>query len=220
MGLTDADRQSRLNTYVEGLVQSSVSLSELKKLSGGAIQENWALDVHVETGKWAGDHQWVLRQDAVSQVAASQGRAEEYQLLKIAKDAGVEVPTPVSLCEDDAVLGRTFFLMHRVQGTAAGHVLTKGDAKPKLVRALAQNLARIHSIGHERQELLFLGEVPSNPALHSVAQYRSYLDAINAQQPAIEFGLAWLQRNAPETTRVTLCHRDYRTGNLMVDGIR
>tara|TARA_B110000238_G_C16137635_1_gene444511 strand:+ start:2839 stop:3846 length:1008 start_codon:yes stop_codon:yes gene_type:complete len=216
--LSDADQLSRLIAYVEGLVQSSVSLSDLKKLSGGAIQENWAFDVHVQMGKWAGDHQWVLRQDAASQVAASQGRAEEYKLLKVAKDAGVQVPTPISLCEDNAVLGRPFFLMQRLQGTAAGHVLTKGDAKPKLVRTLAQNLARIHSIGHERQELSFLGEAPSNPALNSVAQYRFYLDAINAEQPAIEFGLAWLQRNAPEPSRVTLCHRDYRTGNLMVDG--
>ena len=218
MGLSNVDQQSKLIAYISNVVRSPVSLSGLKKLSGGAIQENWALDVYVETGDLAGHHEWVLRQDAASQVEASGGRAEEYQLLKVAKASGVEVPMTINLCEDKAILGQPFFLMHRLKGTAAGHVLTKGGEKLELVRSLAQNLARIHSIDPIEQELLFLGEAPSNPALHSVTQYRSYLDAINAKQPAIEFGLAWLQENAPEPNRVTLCHRDYRTGNFMVNG--
>ena len=218
MSLSNLDKQSKLIAYISNVVRSPVSLSGLKKLSGGAIQENWALDVHVQTGGWAGNHEWVLRQDAASQVDASGGRAEEYQLLKIAKASGVDVPITINLCEDQAILGQPFFLMQRLKGTAAGHILTKGDEKLKLVRSLAQNLARIHSIDPIQQELLFLGEAPSNPALNSVAQYRSYLDAINAKQPAIEFGLAWLKENAPEPSRVTLCHRDYRTGNFMVNG--
>jgi aminoglycoside phosphotransferase (APT) family kinase protein len=216
--LSNIDQQSKLITYISNFVRSRVTLSGLKKLSGGAIQENWALDVHVEIGDWAGDHEWVLRQDAVSKVEASVGRAEEYQLLKVAKASGVEVPVAINLCEDKAILGQPFFLMSRLKGTAAAHVLTKGGEKLKLVRSLAQNLARIHSIDPIQQELSFLGEAPRNPALHSVTQYRSYLDAINAKQPAIEFGLAWLQENAPEPNRVTLCHRDYRTGNFMVNG--
>ena len=71
MSLSNVDQQSKLITYISTIVRSPVSLSGLKKLSGGAIQENWALDVHVETGDWAGDHEWVLRQDAASQVEAS-----------------------------------------------------------------------------------------------------------------------------------------------------
>ena len=218
MGLSDAQIQQRLSTYIADVTNSAVTLSGIKKLSGGAIQENWAVDVCIDAGDWDGTHQWVLRQDAASKVGASRGRAEEYHLLKAAEVVDAQVPAPYFLCEDEKVLGRPFFLMNRLQGTAAGHVLTKQDAKPNAIKAIGENLARIHTITPAEQSLGFLGTPPTHPALHSIAQYRGYLDKINARQPAIEFGLAWLARNAPDPERVTLCHRDYRTGNLMIDG--
>lgn len=108
--------------------------------------------------------------------------------------------------------------MHRLQGTAAGHQLVKGDARPDVVKTLGRNLARIHNIQTSQTGLEFLGEAPADPALHSVKEYRAFLDDIGAQQPAIEYGLAWLERNAPKSNRIVLCHRDYRCGNLMIDG--
>ncbi len=218
MGLSDPEIQLKVRSFLQELTHSAVTLTGLKKLSGGAIQENWALDLQVEAGDWAGFHELVLRCDAPTGVSASHGRADEYQLLKIARGAGVQVPTPCFLCQDVTVLGRPFFLMHRLKGTAAGHLLTKQAAQPGLMKTLGVNLARIHSIDPERQGLAFLGRPPANPIDHTLDLYRHYLDAIGACRPAIEFGLAWLQRNAPGTGRMTLCHRDYRTGNLMIDG--
>ncbi len=218
MGLETADGQNRLQAYLAGVANSAVELTNLAKLSGGAIQENWALDVRVEAGDWSGEHQLVLRQDSASKVATSLTRANEFHLLKAAKAAGVQVPTPCFLCEDESVLGRPFFVMHRLSGTAAGHVLTKGAAKPEVVMSLGTNLAHIHSIAVGHPDLAFLEEPPDHPALYSVKQYRGYLDDIGARQPAIEFGLAWLERNAPQTSAVALSHRDYRTGNIMIDG--
>ncbi|MEJ6656541.1 MAG: phosphotransferase family protein, partial [Pseudomonas sp.] len=47
----------------------SAQLLAQHKLSGGAIQENWALDVRFEGGPHAGVQQLVLRSDAPSAVA-------------------------------------------------------------------------------------------------------------------------------------------------------
>ncbi|MCY1555087.1 Phosphotransferase enzyme family protein [compost metagenome] len=33
----------------------------------------------------------------------------------------------------------------------------------------------------------------------------------------MEWGLRWLERNQPDSKLLVLCHRDYRTGNYMVD---
>ena len=217
MGLNDSKTQKKLTTYIEQVANSPVEVSVLGLLSGGAIQENWAVDADVEKGEWAGTHQLVLRQDSATQVDASHGRADEFNLLKVANAGGVKVPTPCFLCEDEVVLGRPFFLMHRLPGETAGHKLTKGNAQPQLVAALGRNLARIHKILPQTPGLEFLGHVPENPAKASVQTYRAYLDGIGAQQPAIEFGLAWWENNAPQSLRTTLCHRDYRTGNLMIE---
>src|SRR6185437_991468 len=54
---------------------SSARITRCERLSGGAIQDNWALDAHIEGGPWHGEHAWVLRADARSKVAASLTRA-------------------------------------------------------------------------------------------------------------------------------------------------
>ena len=52
----------------------------LERLGGGAIQENWALDVEIADGPQAGKYEAVLRSDAVSGIAESWPRAQEFAL--------------------------------------------------------------------------------------------------------------------------------------------
>lgn len=188
----------------------------LDKLSGGAIQENWGLTV--EFGGTRRD--WVLRTDAPSGVSTSHGRAQEFALLKAAHDAGVTVPEPLFLCEDASVFGKPFYVMARVTGRAEGHVLVRdaaiaqrGDA---LVERLGHELARIHAIRPPRHDLGFLALPDGAPALWRVAAYRRYLDEMPDPNPPLEYALRWLERHAPERSEITLCHSDFRTGNLMV----
>jgi len=218
MGLSAATISDGLEDYLVKLTGGPVEISDVRKLSGGAIQENWALDVSVEKGEWAGDHHLVMRCDAASGVATSHSRAEEFALLKAAHDADVMVPVPCILCDDERVLGRRFFLMHRVEGVAAGHRLVRQADAPELAYELGLNLARIHSLKPPRDDLAFLGAPPENPASAAIEMYRSYLDQLDAPHPAIEWGLRWLEKNAPEAADAVLCHRDYRTGNYMVEG--
>ncbi|MEX2311579.1 MAG: phosphotransferase family protein, partial [Rhodospirillales bacterium] len=187
-----------------------------KQLSGGAIQENWRLILDLEGGEWPGTHDLVLRKDAPSNVAVSHGRAEEFTILKHADKAGVTVPKPCVLCADTDVLGTPFFLMHRAEGTAAGHKLAKARLNDALARDLGRNLARIHSIA-DAPDLAFVSRPEGAPALASVREYRSHLDALPEKHPALEWGLWWLEVNAPVDTKTVFCHRDYRTGNYMVN---
>src|SRR3546814_10562661 len=70
----------------------------------------------------------VLRTDAPSGVAVSRSRAEEFAVLSAAYRAGVTVPEPLWLCEDLGVLGKAFYVMRRVGGTAAPQRLMKEAA--------------------------------------------------------------------------------------------
>jgi len=123
------------------------------------------------------------------------------------------------------VLDRAFFIMERLPGIAPGHRLTR---EPELVpdpdalaHALGSNLARIHAIRPPRAELDFLPAAPRDlPALSSIAAYRAYLDGLDDGYPALEWGLRWCERHLPEAVDITLAHRDYRTGNYLVDAGR
>ncbi|UCF77334.1 MAG: phosphotransferase family protein [Betaproteobacteria bacterium] len=183
-------------------------------MSGGAVQENWALDVELD-GKL---RHWVLRTDATATVRESLTRAQEFAVLKVAHAAKVLSPEPLFLCDDPAVTGQLFFIMERLPGVAAGHRITR-DAKlvpdgARLARELAANLARLHRITPAHAGLEFL---PTMRARDCIAHYRGYLDTLSHPYPALEWGLRWCELNAPQREDTTFIHRDYRTGNYLVD---
>lgn len=211
----DRDAIKRLEVWIARQSGGRAQVSDLRQLSGGAIQENWALKLDLEGGDWPGSHDLVLRKDAPSNVAVSHGRAEEFAILKHAHDAGVTVPVPCVLCEDTSVLGTPFFIMHRAEGTAAGHKLAKMDDNDALAEDLGRNLARIHTIANT-DDLAFVSKPDGPAAMSSVNEYRRHLDELPGSHPALEWGLRWLEANAPEGGETVFCHRDYRTGNYMV----
>ncbi len=201
-----------------------VRVVSLEPLAGGAIQDNRRLVVEIEGGPFAGRLDAVLRMDAASRVAVSHDRAREFALLQCAHRAGVKVAEPLWLCADAAVLGRPFFVMRRMPGIAAGHRLVKDAGAASHGEALAAELgaelAKIHAIPVSEPELSFLAAPRNSPALELVAQYRDFLDDLPEPAPVVEWGLAWLARNAPATEKIVLCHRDFRTGNYLVEGGR
>jgi aminoglycoside phosphotransferase (APT) family kinase protein len=224
--IADEAAQKRLSRFIaEAAGARRATLAGMAPLRGGAIQENWAIDVDLEGGGMSGRHSLVLRADALSRVAASHSRSREFALLKVAHASGVTVPEPLWCCTDVEVIGRAFYLMRRMPGIAAGHRVVKelalGGDRDALAQRLGQELARIHSIlppsPAAGSSLGFLAQPSSNPALDRVRLYRGYLDDLGDPRPAVEWGLRWLELNAPETSEITLVHQDFRTGNYLVD---
>jgi aminoglycoside phosphotransferase (APT) family kinase protein len=193
----------------------NVRIDRCERLGGGAIQENFALDVCVD-GR---DEALVLRKDAPSPVAASRTRLEEFALVRAAFAAGVTVPEPLWASDDPDIAGAPFFIMRRVAGTAVGRRIVRdeslGGDRATLPRRLAEQLARIHEIRPPRTELSFLGQPPT---VHDfVLDAYAFLDASERTEPALELGLRWLDVNVPVSEETVLLHHDFRTGNYMLD---
>ena len=200
-----------------------VRITRHERLSGGAIQDNAMLDVAIDGGRWHGNHAFVLRQDAPSTVAASLSREQEFAVLRVVHAAGVKAPAPLFLCRDSRIIGRPFFIMARLPGVAAGHRLTREPTlvpEPEaLAYELGANLARLHAIRPPCAAI----ETPipdGSPALAAIAAYRAFLDAFDDAHPALEWALRWCECRAPPPLDMVLIHRDYRTGNYLVDGGR
>ncbi len=198
-----------------------VQVEAAEPLRGGAIQENYLITARVDGGRYQGPSRMALRMSAPSGVAASHSRAQEFALLKAAHAEGVTVPEPLFLCEDSTVLGRPFFIMRAVAGTALGPRIVKdpsvGGDRDALARRLGQELAHIHRIRPPREDLEFLVPLQTSPARHLIALYRDYLDTLDVPRPVVEWGVRCLELHAYDSEDVVLCHRDYRTGNYMVD---
>ncbi len=232
-GLATPGGRRRLADFITAAAGANhAEVTGARPLSGGAIQENWAVDVALQGGTAPGRHALVLRTDAASRVAVSLTRPQEFALLRLAQAAGVTVPEPLWLCEDAAVLGRSFYLMRRLDGTAVGHRIVKdrtlGGPRDALAERLGRELARIHAITPARVAALrpgvpadayrFLHHPRPTPALAQVALYRADLDARSEAHPVLEWALRRLELTAPPMGEIVLVHQDFRTGNYLVNG--
>jgi aminoglycoside phosphotransferase (APT) family kinase protein len=192
-----------------------VRIDRYERMSGGAIQENFALDANID-GR---DVALVLRRDAPSRVAVSRTRADEFALLRAAYTAGVTVPEPLWASDDPAIVGAPFFIMRRAPGTAIGRRIvrdeTLGGDRTTLAARLAEQLARIHTIRPPQADLAFLG--PPQSARDFVLDAYAFLDRTGRSEPPLELGLRWLDVNAPAPNDTVLLHRDFRTGNYLLD---
>lgn len=200
---------------------SHVEILDMRPLQGGAIQENWLLDVRIGSGQFEELDRLVLRTDAPTAVAVSLNRVQEFRLLTVAQEKGVTVPRPLWLCEDSGVLGRPFYLMQWVAGDAAGHRLVKDNGpvrdKEGLARQLGVELGKIHRIRPPMPDLDFLHMPDPDPVCQSIENYRRYLDESGRSSPALEWGLRWSELHAPESEEVVLVHQDFRTGNYLAN---
>lgn len=216
--MTDLTGNPRLAAWLaERLGASAARVETAAKLSGGAIQENWGLEVVADGAR----HGCVLRRDAQATIEASRSRAEEFALLRAAWEAGVTVPRPIGLCEDPAVIGAPFSVVARVPGVGYGPRIVRdaglGGDRAALGRELGRQLALIHAIRPSPELAAILGPLPQDPALAAVAQMRAWLDDMGLVRPGLEWALRWAERNAPPPGEVTLTHQDFRSGNLMLD---
>ena len=228
-GTTIADLSKRLEAYLAAITGGTVQLSNLIRLTGGASRDTWSLDAAVAGGPEAGLHHLVLRRDMGGEIQPNAlSRGKEFQILQVMFQAGVLVPRPRWLCEDPAVLGLPFFLIDRVEGESVGRRIVRekslAGGRQVLPGQMGEQLARIHAVDAHESGLTFLpkfDQAPS-PAARAVASALVQLDELGEPHPALEWGLRWLERQAPPCPRHVTVHGDYRIGNLMVgpDGLR
>lgn len=220
--LADAAVRRRLaDCLCQAFAARQVRIDAVERLSGGAIQENWGLDLTVEGGPRHGQLAAVLRTDSPTGVAVSLTRVQEYALLQAAWKAGVTVPEPLVCIAEADVIGKPFCVMRRVSGTALGQKITRdpslGGDREALTERLGREMARIHTITPATHAFDFLSAPPEDPAAAELAAMRAHLDATGRARPVLEWAFRWLEAHRPAPDGIVLAHHDFRTGNYMVD---
>lgn len=212
----------KIAAFIRDAAQAAdVTVDIQGRLGGGAIQQNWAVSIEIKDGKRAGRYDAVLRTDAPSGVPESRSRAEEFALLSVAHRLGMIVPEPLWCEPSGEVLDRPFYLMRRVAGSADPRNLREleAEAGDALARQLGGELAKLHGLTpeHAPPELDFLPRAPADLVAARVASYRRQLDRHSEPRPVLEWAVNWMERNAPAPGKTVLCHRDFRTGNYLVE---
>ncbi len=144
----------------------------------------------------------------------------EFRVMRALRPQGMPVPEVLLLCEDEAVIGRAFFLMEHVDGRIFWEQSLPGLAAAErgaIYDEMNRVIAALHSVDVERAGLADYGKA-GNYFARQIGrwskQYRaSETEAIEAMDRLIE----WLPRHVPPGDETTVVHGDFRLDNLIFD---
>jgi aminoglycoside phosphotransferase (APT) family kinase protein len=203
--------QAALTALAPRLSHGGTSVSDLRRLSGGASQELWSFTV---TG--AGQpRKLVLRRKPPGSPGSGNaiGLPNEAALIRAAERQGAPVPPVVHVCEPEDNIGEAY-VMGAVEGEALGRRIVRDEAfaavRPKLAGQCGRILAQIHSTPLEG-----LPELATSDALTEIDKYEEVYRTVGARRPIFEAAIRWLKDRAPAPVEPVLLHGDFRNGNIM-----
>jgi aminoglycoside phosphotransferase (APT) family kinase protein len=184
-------------------VPDAAGIREVTRLTGGASRETWSFDALIG-GAW---RPLVLRRDRAGRGPMTR------EALAFEAAARVAVPEPEIVAADEA-----FLVMERIEGETIARRILRDEqfatVRPRLAEQLGEILARIHSIPPDA--------IPGLDARDPLAETAAMIHEFEDPSPALELGLAWLERDPPEPQGEVVLHGDFRLGNLIIgaDGVR
>jgi aminoglycoside phosphotransferase (APT) family kinase protein len=188
---------------------------EHRYISGGAQNEIYEIR--------RGDLHAALRIPPASAPAdRDKGILREWRIIDALVGTDVPHTDAVAVCDDPAVLGRTFYLMGFVDGWSpmgVDHWPAPFDtdlvARAGLAYQLIEGIALLSKVDWRAKGLADLGR-PDGFHERQVDRWTAFLDRIKGRDlPGFEVASAWLRRHRPIDYVPGLMHGDYQFANVM-----
>jgi aminoglycoside phosphotransferase (APT) family kinase protein len=201
----------RLAAWLDALGLEPGRTIEVEAISGGASNAMFRIE--------RGGSRWVLRRPrAVAVDRANEGMRREYRFLRALAGTNVPHPTVVALCDDQDVLGCTFFLMDEVHGV---HPDAMSEGRPdaeaaEIAFALVDALAALHDVDWRAARLDDLGH-PEDFHERQVARWTRQLASYEGRTlEGVDDVGKWLDANRPATFEPVIMHGDYHAKNTLM----
>ncbi|MEQ5871163.1 phosphotransferase family protein [Sagittula sp. NFXS13] len=143
----------------------------------------------------------------------------EFRVQAALAQTDVPVPKMLALCEDETVLGVTFYVMSHVSGrNLVDPSLPEEvpETRAALMAEMARVLAAIHDVDLEAVGLADFG-APGDYYARQLGRWsKQYRASATEAQPGMDRLMSWLDENLPqEDGPRTLVHGDYRIDNML-----
>lgn len=169
----------------------------------------------------AGGRRYVLRKKPPGELLPSAHMIErEYRVMKALGGTDVPVPQMMALCEDDAVIGTSFFVMEHLDGRViydpAIEEAKSPDERRAIFGAMVDALARLHNVDYRAVGLADFGK-PANYVQRQIDRWtRQYHAAKTYEIPSMDALMDWLPGRVPEADETAVIHGDYRLDNTVL----
>lgn len=184
----------------------------LTRIEGGQSNPSYFLD-------YADRHLVLRKQPSGPILRGAHAIDREYRVLEALHPTDVPVPRPVLYHADPTLLGTPFYLMERVEGrlfTDTSLATLPARERRGIWMAVADTMAAMHAV---RPDAVGLGDFgkPGTYFHRQIARWnRQYRASPSGPIERIEHLYSWLVANLPpDDGLVSLCHGDFRIGNLL-----
>jgi len=146
----------------------------------------------------------------------------EYAVMRGLAGSDVPVPQMLALCEDEAVIGRAFYIMEFMQGRVLWDQTLPDMSQAgrgAIYDEMNRVIAALHSVDHAARGLADYGK-PGNYFERQIARWsKQYQASITEPIAEMDRLMDWLPAHMPasarDESRVAIVHGDYRLDNLM-----
>lgn len=147
----------------------------------------------------------------------------EYRVLSALAKTEVPVAQVYCLCEDEAVIGRAFYIMECVDGRVIWEQSLPGMANSERAEIYEQMnwaLSTLHTVDFNAIGLGDFGR-PGNYFARQISRWTKQYQASETEPIAAMHSLIeWLPKNIPDGDETSIVHGDYRLDNLIFDNTR
>ena len=170
---------------------------------------------------WLADREreYVLRKKPPGKLLPSAHAVDrEYRVMRALGDTDVPTATMYALCEDDSVIGTSFFVMEYVQGRIFWNVQLPdlaADERTAIYEELTRVLAAIHDVDLAAVGLSDFGRPDAYVARQVKRWTKQYLASQTTDVEQMKTLIDWMPVNIPDDEATTLVHGDYRLDNLI-----
>ena len=209
----DAHRfdESRLDEWMAAHVDGYTGSLQVRQFKGGQSNPTF----------WLADRerQYALRKKPPGKLLQSAHAVDrEYRVMHALRDTDVPTAKMFGLCEDDSVIGTSFFVMEYVPGRLLWNVqLPELDSAERraIYHELARVLAAIHRVDVDAVGLSDFGRPDGYVARQVKRWTKQYVASQTADIEPMDVLIDWLSANVPDDDATALVHGDYRLDNLI-----
>ncbi|MBT8086152.1 MAG: phosphotransferase family protein [Woeseia sp.] len=204
--------EQRLHDYLAEHLDGFKGPLQVRQFKGGQSNPTYLLE--------AQSARYVLRRKPPGKLLKSAHAVErEYRIIKALYDTGFPVPEPYLLCEDDDIVGTTFFVMAFVEGRIIWELDLPGmqpAERAAIYDDMNRVIAELHTIDYRALGLEDFGK-PGNYFERQISRWtKQYRLSETGAVPAMDFLIEWLPQNIPDDDASSIVHGDYRMDNLIL----